>query len=116
MFATPLRNLLLAAALLGVPAVASAGWITITNDTKQEIVIQETAGPQNRPVRGKCVKLQPGETHKEYQLFGGTRNVLISDGNNNALTADTLTWEKADAAFSVKADGKKVVLGVVEKK
>ena len=110
MFPTTPRILALLAALVGLPAVAPAGWITITNDTKQEVVIQETAGPLSRPVRGRCVKLQPGETHREYQLLGGTRTVVISDGGNAPLATDTLTWDKADAAFSVKADGKKVVL------
>ena len=108
--------ILVAGILFGTSSVAHAGWITITNDTNQVIIIQETAGPLNRPVRGKCIKLQPGETHKEYQLLGGTRNVVISDSSDNPLTADKLTWEKADAAFSVKADGKKVALGPVEKK
>lgn len=106
--------LLVVAAVLGLFGPASAaqgGWVTIKNDTKQTIVIQEV-GPLNRPVRGKAVKLQPGETHREYHLLGGTKSVVISDAAapNAPLHTDKITWEKADAAFAVKADGKKVTL------
>jgi hypothetical protein len=104
--------------LFGTANAARAGWITVTNDTKQTIVIQETSGPLNRPVKGKCVKLQPGETYREYSLLGGTRTVVIYDvaAPNTPLTADKLTWDKSDAAFAVKSDGKKTTLGPAEKK
>ena len=105
-------------ALFGTADAARAGWITVTNDTKQVIVVQETSGPLNRPVKGKCVKLQPGETYREYSLLGGTRNVVLFDAAapNTPLSNDTMTWDKADAAFAVKSDGKKTALGPVEKK
>ncbi len=108
----------LAVGLFGTADAARAGWITVTNDTKQVIVIQETSGPLNRPVRGKCVKLQPGETHREFALLGGTRNVVIYDAAapNTPLAADKMAWDKADVAFAVKTDGKKVTLGPTEKK
>jgi hypothetical protein len=108
----------LAVGLFGTADAAHAGWITITNDTKQVLVIQEMSGPLNRPVRGRCVKLQPGETYREYMLLGGTRNVVVYDATapNTPLTADTMTWDKADAAFAVKSDGKKTSLGPAEKK
>lgn len=104
--------------LFGTADAARAGWITVTNDTKQTIVIQETSGPLNRPVKGKCVKLQPGETYREYSLLGGTRTVVVYDAAtpNAPLTAEKMTWEKADAAFALKTDGKKVTLGPAEKK
>lgn len=110
--------LALALALFGTADAAQAGWITVSNDTKQVIVIQETSGPLNRPVKGKCVKLQPGETYREYSLLGGTRNVVLFDATapNTPLASEKMTWDKTDAAFSVKTDGKKVSLGPVEKK
>jgi hypothetical protein len=105
-------------ALFGTAQPAHAGWITVTNDTKQTILIQETSGPLNRPVRGKCIKLQPGETHREFSLLGGTRNVVIYDADalTTPLTTETMAWDKNDTAFTVKADGKKVSLGPAEKK
>ena len=120
MVRTPRFALVIAllAGLFGTAEVARAGWITVTNDTKQTIVIQETSGPLNRPVKGKCVKLQPGETYREYSLLGGTRSVVIYDAAapNAPLTSDKLVWDKADAAFAVKTDGKKTTLGPAEKK
>lgn len=108
----------LAVVLFGTANAAQAGWITVTNDTKQVIVIQETSGPLNRPVKGKCVKLQPGETYREYSLLGGTRNVVLYDAAapNTPLATEKMAWDKIDAAFSVKTDGKKVSLGPTDKK
>lgn len=117
-----IRHLIAAAAvfvtLFATAPAAHAGWITVTNDTKQTIVIQETSGPLNRPVRGKCIKLQPGESHREFSLLGGTRNVVIynADAPTTPLATDTMAWDKNDTAFTVKADGKKVSLGPAEKK
>jgi hypothetical protein len=110
--------LLLTLGVFGYADAARAGWITVTNETKQPIVIQETSGPLNRPVRGKCVKLQPGETYREYSLLGGTRNVVIYDAAvpNIPLVMDTMKWEKDGAAFAIKTDGKKTTLGPAEKK
>lgn len=111
-------TLALSLGLFGTLNPARAGWITVTNDTKQTIVIQETSGPLNRPVKGKCVKLQPGETYREYSLLGGTRTVIIYDAStpNTPLTSDKLVWDKTDAAFAVKTDGKKTTLGPADKK
>jgi hypothetical protein len=113
----PLALVLLVCLFAPVNA-ANAGWITVTNDTKQVIVIQETGGPLNRPLKGKCVKLQPGETYREYSLLGGSRSVVIYDAAapNTPLASDKMTWDKADAAFTVKSDGKKTTLGPTEKK
>ena len=119
---SPRRTVLIAAAVLvGLVAsaeVAHAGWLTITNDTKQVIVIQETTGPLNRPVRGKCIRLQPGETHREYSLLGGTRNVVLYDADalNNPLATEKMVWDDSDTAFQVRAAGKRVSLGLAERK
>jgi hypothetical protein len=105
--------------LFGPASAAQGGWVTITNDTKQVLVIQETGGPLNRPIRGKAIKLQPGETYREYQILGGSRNIVIAEAGvpNAPLAQEKLTWDKSDAAFSVKTDGKKIVLtGGAEKK
>lgn len=104
--------LLAAATLLAGTASARAGWITIKNDTKQVIVIQETGGPLNRPIRGKSVKLQPGETYREYQLGVGEKKIVISAAETpgTVLAQDKLAWPKEGAAFAVKADGKSMTV------
>lgn len=109
---TLLPLLIVTFGLFGSASAAQGGWVTIKNETKQVIVIQETGGPANRPIRGKSVKLQPGETVREYHLLGGTKTVVIYDAAAPAtpLVTDKLTWAKDDTSFAVKADGKKVTL------
>jgi hypothetical protein len=114
-----LRILLLTAIVAGLGAeAAKAGWITVKNDTKQVIVIQEVGGPLNRPIRGKCIKLQPGETYREFQLLAGSKNVVIYDSEvpNVPLIQDKLTWVKDDAKFEIQPDGATVKLVVGEEK
>lgn len=93
--------------LLGSAAPAAAGWLTITNDTRRVVLIQETGGPLNRPIRGKCVKLQPGETYREYHRLPGEKTVLLLDANAAAPPAASgrLRWYADDAPFAVKDDG-----------
>ncbi len=100
------------AALLLWSDPAQAGWITVKNDTKQVILIQEVGGPLNRPIRGKCIKLQPGETYREYQLLAGSKNIVLYDSEapTAPLSQDKLTWVKDDATFSIAPDGKSIRL------
>jgi len=97
---------------------ADAAWITITNETKVVVVVQETTGPFNRPVRGKCIKLQPGETYKELQQLGGSRNISIAtaEAPNKPLHNAKLAWDKSDIGFCVQLDGKSVKLAAAAPK
>lgn len=112
------RIVLIVLAGFGLAGPARAGWIAVKNDTKQVIVIQEVGGPLNRPIRGKCIKLQPGETYREFQLLAGSKNIVIydSDAPNAPPIQDQLNWVKDDATFSIKPDGKtmKLVAGEVK--
>lgn len=93
--------------LLGATSSAKAGWLTITNDTRRVVLIQETGGPLLRPIRGKCVKLQPGETYREYHLLPGEKSVILLDANaaDPIPAADSLHWHKDDTPFAVTDDG-----------
>ena len=107
----PFRTLSLAflMALSATPALA--GWLTIKNETEHVIVIQEVGGPLSRPIRGKCVKLQPGETYREYQLLAGSKTIAISEPDAPATSVqDKMTWAKDDASYAVKLDGKAMKL------
>lgn len=108
----------LVALLLAIASPATAAWITIKNTTKQTIILQETGGPLNRPIKGKSIKLQPGEVYREFQLLGGCRNVTIfdSDAPNTPLAVERFTWDTDDAALEVKPDGKKVQLATAVQK
>lgn len=117
----PSRTLLPAVlAVLGLFAGASpvsAGWLTIKNDTRHVVLIQEISGPFNRPIRGKVVKLQPGETYREFQLLPGEKTVIVTDIDGVAKSApDRLTWQKEDAPFMLKSEGASIRLMSATKK
>lgn len=107
-----LRSIWIALLLATTAGPALAGWVTVKNETKQILVIQEVGGPLNRPIRGKCIKLQPGETYREFQLLAGSKNIAIYDSvtPTTPLIQDKLTWAKDDASFAVKVDGKTIKL------
>lgn len=113
-----IRIALVVLAGFGLAESARAGWIAVKNDTKQVIVIQEVGGPLNRPIRGKCIKLQPGETYREFQLLAGSKNIVIydSDAPNAPPIQDQLSWVKDDASFAIKPDGKSMKLVAGEAK
>ena len=94
-------------ACLVASASSQAGWITMTNDTDHVVVIQETSGPLNKPVRGKSIKLQPGETYKEFQLLAGRRSVVLTAPTNDKVVSAvaTLNWGSNDAPFQLVASG-----------
>ena len=103
-----------------ISASAQAGWITLTNDTDHVVVIQETTGPLNKPVRGKSIKLQPGETYKEFQLLAGRRSVIVTTPMNKKVVSAvaTLNWGSADSPFQLVESGQtmKFQLANLEKK
>ena len=105
---------------LAVSTSVEAGWITVTNETDHVVVIQETTGPLNKPIRGKSIKLQPGETYKEFQLLAGRRAVVVSVPKNAEVVAAvaTLNWGTTDAPFQLVASGQtlKFEAANVEKK
>lgn len=103
--------------LLGGSSTAKAGWLIIKNDTKHVILIQETGGPLNRPIRGKFIKLQPGETYREYHLLPGEKTVILSNAEQEDApsTHERMTWQKDDMPFSVKPDGEMYKLVAAKK-
>ncbi len=117
---TPFRSIcpaiLALTTLISAGESARAGWITVKNDTKQVIVIQEVGGPLNRPIRGKCIKLQPGETYREFQLLAGSKSIVLYDSEAPTipLSQDKLTWAKDDATFAIEPDGKSIKLVPVD--
>jgi hypothetical protein len=110
--------LALAAAFASVGA-ARAGWITVKNDSKTTIVVQEVMTVNGKPVRGKPIKLAAGESFREFQNTPGVKNFEIFDTGTPAMTL----WNgkldcKADMqSFSVtSANGKFTVAPAPEPK
>ena len=46
----------------GGDSAANASWLTIRNDTRQPVVVQETSNVNGRVKRGKPATLLPGES------------------------------------------------------
>jgi SpoVK/Ycf46/Vps4 family AAA+-type ATPase len=104
-------HLAIAAGLFVTPDVF-AGWVIIKNETKQALVVVEVAGTPNRPIQGKPVKLQPGETYREFQAGAGTKTFAIYDATklNAPLAQQAVTWPAEDSTFGIRNDAKSVKL------
>jgi len=100
------------AAAVFVTSDAAAGWIVIKNETKQALIVVEIAGTPNRPIQGKPVKLQPGETYREFQAAAGQKTFAIYDAAklNAPLVQQAVTWPVEDSSFGIRGEGKLVKL------
>jgi hypothetical protein len=103
------HTILTAVVFAALAGPASAGWITIKNDTDKVVVIQEVRVMNGKTVKGKVYRLTPGEVLKEFQTGPGEKTVLVSEKDGTPVKAK-LTWGKDDAAFSVSKDGDDVKL------
>lgn len=106
MYSRPAKLLTLAlVGLLLTTAPASAGWITISNDTNQTLIVQESVTVNGQVRKCKPLKLAPGETVREFRQAGGTKTLTISEPGllGRQLFSGDLTW-KDDTAFSVHKD------------
>ncbi len=112
MFGLQLRILVLVLAILLLsPAVGTAGWITISNDTKQTVVVQETITIHGQTRRCKPIKLAPGEVLREFQPSGGSKKLTVYDNGLLArqLYSGTVTW-KDDTSYTIHKDADKYLL------
>lgn len=99
----PARLLLLACVGFALtPGAATAGWITISNDTNQTLVVQESVTVNGQVRKCKPLKLAPGETIREFRQTGGTKTLTVSETGllGKQLFSGDLTW-KDDTAFSI---------------
>jgi hypothetical protein len=119
----PTRSKLIAftLAVLAVAAFVSsadAGWVTIKNETKQAIVVQEVAIVNGKTVRGKPVKLAAGESFREFQNTPGIKNYEIYDAATSTVVwRDSLNCKADSQSFAVGvANGRVGVVPVAEPK
>jgi hypothetical protein len=84
------------------------------------LVVVEIAGTPNRPIQGKPVKIQPGETYREFQPGAGQKTFAIYDAAklNAPLAQQTIAWRAEDTTFSILSDvkGTKLVTSELAKK
>lgn len=92
-----------------MPGTATAGWIAISNDTNQTVVVQESITVNGQVRRCKPIKLAPGEVLREFQPSGGTKKLAILESGlfGKQLFTGDLTW-KEDTAFSIHKETDKV--------
>ena len=92
-----------------MPGTATAGWIAISNDTNQTVVVQESITVNGQVRRCKPIKLAPGEVLREFQPTGGTKKLAILESGlfGKQLFTGDLTW-KEDTAFSIHKETDKV--------
>lgn len=102
---------LIAVGVTLTPAPASAGWITITNDTAHTLVVQESHTVNGQVRKCKPLKLAPGEVLREFRQTGGTKTLSVSETGlfGKQLFSGSLTWTD-DAAFSIHKDADKVTV------
>jgi hypothetical protein len=95
---------------------ACAGWITIRNDTKAEISVQEAIVVNGRVKLGKAVKLLPGESLKEHRANAGSKTVVVAEATKPlaAIARGTLEWKKDDITFSIKSDATGTTISAVK--
>ena len=113
-----LRPYLLALGIgLAANSIAAAGWVVIKNETKQVLVVVEIAGTPNRPIQGKPVKIQPGETYREFQPGAGQKTFAIYDAAklDAPLTQQSITWRNEDTSFGIRLEGNGYKLDVAKK-
>lgn len=117
------RNLVafVAAVLVTVAGTgaASAGWVTIKNDTNKAIVVQEVMVVNGKLVRGKPTKLLAGESFKEFQNTAGDKNYEVFDASNpnTSVWMGKLNCKSDSQSFSVTTvQGRVGVLQVPEPK
>jgi hypothetical protein len=95
---------------------ACAGWITIRNDTKQTVVVQEVTTVNGKTRAGKSIKLLPGESVREYRSNPGSKSIVVYDPDQpkSPLLRSKIKWDKDDATFSLSPEEKAIALAAVD--
>jgi len=86
---------------------ADASWITIRNDTKQTVVVQETTTVNGQVKRGKPIGLLPGESFREF-LAGPTVKkieVLDAQNSNRSLWSGNMNCKDESQTYSIAGSG-----------
>ncbi len=93
---------------------ASAGWVSIKNDTKAAVLVQEApASPTAK--RGKPVRLLPGEVYREYHAVAGEKTIQVLDAKSptRVLCEAKVKWPAEDVAVRVRTFGATTKLDAV---
>ena len=91
---------------------AAASWITIKNDTKHSVVVQETMTVNGQVKRCKPVNLLPGETHREFIAGPTVKKLDVFDAQNpnRSLWSGSLHCKDESQTFSIVGSGETVTV------
>jgi hypothetical protein len=101
-----LRNLLAVTALALAPAAAEAGWLSVRNDTRGTLVVQEIVVVNNQARRGPQRQLFAGEIAVESVTGAGVKRFIVFDPKqpNVILLNEDVKYTGADQVFSIQVD------------
>jgi hypothetical protein len=87
--------------------VASASWITIRNDTKQAVVVQEVLVVNGQVKRCKPKTLLPGEAVREFVAGPTVKKIDVLDVANpqRSLWSGNLPCKDESQTFSIVGSG-----------
>jgi hypothetical protein len=107
--------LLIGFASLGA-AQARAGWITIRNDTKQTLVVQDVTTVNGKVKAGKAIKLLPGESVRENRSKPGSKSIVVYDPArpNTPLLRGKVEWGQDDTVFSLTPEKTSITLAAID--
>jgi hypothetical protein len=102
--------------VLGGSERCFAGWLTITNETRQELILQDGSSADVKGAkRGKTVRLMPGEVYREYLPGEGQKQVQVFDAGcpSKPLFRGPVRWAAVESGLTVVPDatGVRVVRG-----
>lgn len=101
------RRLLVLAFAAGIVSAnrTDAGWVSVRNDTKQTLLIQEVpATLGGKP--GRCIRLLPGECVREFHAKPGEKRINVLDPSqpSKPLCQAKLVWVMADLTLRVRTE------------
>lgn len=110
------RSAVALAAILGFAGPATAGWVTIKNDTTKAVVVQETVTIDGKVRCGTPVRLLPGETVREFRVTPAVKTVVVCDHAKPgvAVFRGDLVITEDTQTFSITTDGKTTTVKAVK--
>lgn len=101
------RILAIAVLVLGfTSSPASAGWLTVKNEMKVAVLLQDVPDSPTAK-RGKPVRLLPGEVYREYHAAAGEKQLQILDAKSptTVLCDVKVKWPVEDVTLRVRTVG-----------
>jgi hypothetical protein len=101
------HRFLIVALTLGVWSAgrADAGWVSIRNETKQILLLQEPPStPGGKP--GRLIRLLPGECVREFHAKPGEKRIHVLDPKHlkEPLAQAKLVWLTEDLTVRIRAE------------